>query len=280
MRIDHCDTLQSKFYRNSLKLPISLDARNILAQALAATSSSLQASDWLAITTNKHNYVQPLANLKEFGFLPISIPFANTLVGEISSLPHKGYGQVLPGGRTETEYLEGVTDLNSVQQLINDKSLYQLVSLYLGAPAFFHSCQAWWQYPMGVDHRPSNAQLWHRDRDDLGELKLFMYLSDVSASEGPHAFIPGSHTAYGLSRLFPKEHLSDRVINGTLNKFVDDSFFTNTSFTGYFKKWLGPSGTCFLEDTRGFHRAYLPISSPRLLLSLVWTIGPGTSLHT
>ena len=131
--------------------------------------------------------MKPLSSLRELGFLPLSIPFSNTLIHEISSLPHKGIGQVLPGGRTETEYLDGVTDLESVQQLINDKSLYELVSLYLGAPAFFHSCQAWWQYPMGSDHQPSNAQLWHRDRDDLGELKLFMYLTDVSATDGPHA---------------------------------------------------------------------------------------------
>ena len=280
MSIHIPNSLTTDFYRNSLKLPISLEARNILAQSLAASSSVLQSKQWTAITNSKNTYTQALVNLREFGFLKLSIPYANSLISEISSLPQKGYGQELPGGRRETEFLDGVSDLGSVQQLINDKSLFQLVSLYLGAPAFLHSCQAWWQYPMGPDHTPSNAQLWHRDRDDLGELKLFMYLTDVSDSDGPHAFIPGSHTAHGLSRLFPNEHLTNGVINGTLNQFVDDSYFLNTSFTGKFKKWLGPSGTCFLEDTRGFHRAYIPTSAPRLLLSLVWTIGPGTSLHT
>ena len=48
-----------------------------------------------------------------------------------------------------------------------------------------------------------------------------IYVSrDVSDSDGPHAFIPGSHTAHGLSRLFPNEHLTNGVINGTLNRLL------------------------------------------------------------
>ena len=198
MTTPHLDNLQYDFYRNSLKLPISLESRNILAQALAASSCNLQSTDWLAILSKKDQYRQPLSTLCELGYLPLSIPFSNSLIREISSLPHQGCGQVLPGGRTETEYLDGVTDLDSVQQLINDKSLYELVSLYLGAPAFFHSCQAWWQYPMGPDHQPSNAQLWHRDRDDLGELKLFMYLTDSSEIASPFNHV-ASASCYDIS---------------------------------------------------------------------------------
>ena len=39
--------------------------------------------------------------------------------------------------------------------------------------------------------------------------------------------------------------------------------------------WTGPAGLCFLEDTRGFHRAYIPESKARLIFSIVWTIGDG-----
>ena len=69
--------------------------------------------------------------------------------------------------------------------------------------------------------------------------------------------------------------MSNSILNGISNKFVDDSFFSSLCCNTNPHIWTGKAGTCFLEDTRGFHRAYIPLSKPRLLLSLVWTIGAG-----
>ena len=116
--------------------------------------------------------------------------------------------------------------------------------------------------------------LWHRDRDDLTELKLFFYATDVDISSGPHAYLPKTHNQKGLKAVFPTASLDNPVINGTKNSFVDDSFFIAQGFNSSFKKWLGPAGTCFLEDTRGFHQTY--IQPTHLACSLVsLTIGPG-----
>ena len=265
----------SLFYTQLIKSPLPLSHRNNLGDILASVYRSLHTDKWRTILASKPSLTQPLANLRDLGFLPISIPFADQIVSDLLSLDSSVLPENGPGGRTETVTLKNVDTLPSVQKLINDKTLYNLVSLYLGAPAHLHTCQAWWQHPMGPEHKPSNAQLWHRDRDDLSELKLFFYGSDVDHTCGPHAFIPKSHTHSGLCDLFPLESLHDPVINGTNNSFVDDSFFIGHCKDIEFKTWIGSAGTCFLEDTRGFHRAYIPTNTSRLIFSLVWTIGPG-----
>jgi hypothetical protein len=263
------------FYRKLIKSPLTLSSRNELGAILASVIRAIDKEKWSDIASSNTSFSKPLSFLREHGYLPLEIPYANQLVAELLSIKSPEVYDNGPGGRKETITLQGVSSLPLVQKLMQDISLHKLVSLYLGAPAYLHTTQAWWQLPMGPDHVPSNAQLWHRDRDDLSELKLFFYGTDVDASSGPHAFLPKSHTHEGLSVLFPQEALLNPIINGSSNMFVEDSFLRQQGLLSDFKTWLGPSGTCFLEDTRGFHRAYVPTKSPRLLLSLVWTVGPG-----
>ena len=265
------------FYKQLIKSPLPLSVRNNLGDILASVYRSEQHLTWKTIRNRESSLLKPLNFMRENGYLPLQIPFASELAFELRSLDNPGVRDHGRGGRKETVTLNNVSSLASVQKLVNDNPLYDLVSLYLGAPASLHTCQAWWQYPMGPSHKPSNAQLWHRDRDDLNELKLFFYATDVDGSSGPHAYLPKSHNYQGLSSLFPPASLDNPVVNGITNSFVDDSFFNELGLTSSFKKWLGPAGTCFLEDTRGFHRAYIPSKSPRLLFSLVWTVGPGFS---
>jgi hypothetical protein len=264
-----------RFYQRLIKTPMNLDTRNRLGSLLAAEVRHEQSEQWQSIVSRSDSLLDSLRRLQNDGCLTLKIPYAQALAQELRALPHRGQGQRGLGGRTETEYLEHVNALTSVQKLIQDESLHALVSLYLGAPAYLHSCQAWWQYPMGSEHKASNAQQWHRDRDDLAELKLFFYATDVDASSGPHGFVPGSHTAEGLRRIFPSTSDTDPVVNGTEHGFIDDNILIQRGLKGAIKTWIGPAGSCFLEDTRGFHRAYIPTEQPRLLFSLVWTLGVG-----
>lgn len=264
-----------QFYRNLIKSPLSLSTRYQLGNILSDSYRLDQADKWQSIITRSDILSKPLKSLRACGFLPLSFPYSSGLASELCKIPHSGVANQGPGRRTEIENLNSITHLEGIKSILNDPLLYSLVSLYLGAPAHLHTCQAWWQYPMDKFHKPSNAQLWHRDRDDLTELKMFFYATNVDMSCGPHAFIEGSHSPEGLSRIFPSKSLQNPIINGTHNSFVDDSFFREQGLTTDFKIWQGPAGTCFLEDTRGFHRAYLPTENPRLIMSLVWTVGPG-----
>ena len=159
--------------------------------------------------------------------------------------------------------------------MTTDQSLNDFVSLYLGAPASLYKILAWWQYPKESKSSPSNAQLWHRDRDDFSFLKLFMYCTDVDLSSGPHAFLPGTQLSSSLPSLFDADSVNYSLVTGSNHQFLSDSDLIKLRYSGRQKVWLGPAGTCFLEDTRGFHRAFVPTHKPRLIFSLVWTVGPG-----
>ena len=264
-----------RFYRTLIKSPLSLHQRNSIGELLSKYSRNSNPQTWSRLLSNAEKFQSVLSILRQLGYMSVDLPYATELALQLRQLPCKGRGTIGSGGRTETDNLENVSSLPLVQKLSQDPSLYQLVSLYLNAPAFLHTIQAWWQYPMGADHIPSNAQLWHRDRDDLSEIKLFFYATDVDQSAGPHSFIPCSHTYEGLKTLFSPPFLENDTINGVENNFIDDEFFSEYDIKSIQKTWIGSAGTCFLEDTRGFHRAYVPVSKPRLILSLVWTVGPG-----
>ena len=181
------------FYSSLIKSNITLDERAKISNVLSAASRKVNSDQWEQIIKYTDKYSKYLTKLTETGFIQIDLPWANQLTEELIKLPFKGYGFNGAGNRTETEFLSDVSELESVQRLIHDKNIFNLVSLYLGAPAHLHTCQAWWQYPMGPNHKASNAQLWHRDRDDLREVKLFFYATDVCDESGPHAYIPCSH---------------------------------------------------------------------------------------
>ena len=177
------------FYRSLIKSRQSLNERNRLAALYASASRQIHSAEWETILSHSDSFTTPLAKLRKFGFLQINLPHYPDIIRDLNSLSYSGHPKSGPGNRNETENLVGVEVLPSIQKLKADRSLYNFVSLYLNAPAYLHTVQAWWQYPMGPNHQPSNAQLWHRDRDDLSELKLFLYGTDVDSIAVPmHIF--------------------------------------------------------------------------------------------
>ncbi|WP_156918794.1 hypothetical protein [Synechococcus sp. CC9616] len=261
------------FYRLLLKSDLTLEERYRIGNLVSQISAKNQLDRWKTITKARVEFSSQLNSLVYNGFLRLNIPFSSLIIDEISSLPCQGHGKYSDGNRVETEYLHNVSSLSSVRRLCSDSQLNTLVSLYLGAPAYLYECEAWWQYPQGNSHRPSNAQLWHRDRDDFHELKLFFYVTDVDQECGPHAFIPHSHNPSTISIAF--DDVDYPLVSGRSSSFIDDDHLQHLGLLVSPKVWLGKAGTCFLEDPRGYHRAYLPTLKPRLMFSLVWTVGPG-----
>lgn len=95
----------------------------------------------------------------------------------------------------------------------------------------------WWSFG-GKDER--EAQLWHRDIDNLYFLKVFVYLTDVDENSGPHLFVSGSHK---FMKWLTFQRLSERDI-----KRLGAPIITN----------VGPRGTMILEDTFGIHKGLVP----------------------
>ncbi|MGB9088607.1 MAG: phytanoyl-CoA dioxygenase family protein [Pseudomonas farsensis] len=141
----------------------------------------------------------------------------------------------------------------------NDPQVLEIVSHFLGAKPTISNIGLWWSYP-GHD-TPEQAQFFHRDVDDLRFIKLFVYLTDVDESAGPHAFVPGSQNSSAFSKL--KRYSDDEVTQ----HFGSDSIHYIT----------GAKGSSFLENTFGLHKGRMPTQKPRLAFQVQYSLHPITA---
>ena len=100
-----------------------------------------------------------------------------------------------------------------------------------------------WETSKYTERDKVQNSLWHRDRDGLRVLKIFIYLSDVELSNGPHEYVAGSHIIKPL-RFVPQIRYSDQSVNSIFEK--------NRRIL------LGNKGACFIVDTTGLHRSTPP----------------------
>jgi hypothetical protein len=128
-----------------------------------------------------------------------------------------------------------------------------LVTDYFGCTPYLDSIQAWWSIS-GHDE-PEEAERFHRDNDSIRFLKFFLYLTDVSAENGPHVYAAGSHRS---SRLIERRRLSDQEVHD--------------AFGADILSMTGSSGDAFLEDTFGIHKGQLPRSGRRLLVQFRYSV--------
>ena len=264
-----------EFYKGLLKSELTLQEREKFAIIMKDIMKGRKEKEWQLAKQDENRFKTSISSLNNNGYLQINYHKKYELANRLVSMDRLGKGVKGPGGRTETEYLKGVKNLKEVGELCNNSSINNFVSLYLGAPASIYDVKAWWQYPQ-EKMQASNPQKWHRDRDDFGFLKLFMYCTDVDINSGPHGYLPKTHREDNLKDLFKSpDSKYDCIINGSKHMFLSDDQLKQLGYEGCYQIWLGKKGTCFFEDTRGFHRAYIPTNKPRLIFSITWTIGPG-----
>jgi hypothetical protein len=144
--------------------------------------------------------------------------------------------------RSATYWHTNATALLAVEELkalVFDSAIREIAGRYLGCCPVLDMVVAWWSYPTAAPD-PASAQMYHFDLDRIRWLKAFVYLTDVSVDNGPHAFIPGSHRDVG-----------ERVMR--------DSRYTDAEVLGWYPNvapqlFTAPAGTVFLEDTLGLHK--------------------------
>jgi hypothetical protein len=157
---------------------------------------------------------------------------------------------------TNNARIKGVEQIAVVRRIANDPFVLRVVSGYLRCRPTIDDVVAWWSLPGRP--APKEEQFFHRDRDAVKFVKLFIYLTDVEEGEGAHVYIPGSQKSGML--------LERR------RRYEDSEVFAN--FEGSPKVMAGPRGTTFLEDTFGLHKGAVPATKPRLLLQVRYTSYP------
>lgn len=100
------------------------------------------------------------------------------------------------------------------------------------------------------------TQLWHRDADDVMNVKMFVYFTDVKPEAGPLVYAPRTHPL-GNRRRLPEHDEQGRSDDAQLARVAPES------------DWIlceGRRGTVVFADTCGFHKQQKPDSAERLLL--------------
>jgi hypothetical protein len=100
------------------------------------------------------------------------------------------------------------------------------------------------------------TQLWHRDGDDVVNVKMFVYFTDVRRAAGPLCYAPGTHP-YGARRELPERDEQARSNDEQMREVVPES------------EWVlceGPPATVVFADTCGYHKQLKPETGERMLL--------------
>jgi hypothetical protein len=133
---------------------------------------------------------------------------------------------------------EDAVAIPAAQRIVADESLLAVAQAYLGAAPIQDLVAMWWSAALGLDDSDAAAQRFHFDLDRLRFLKVFVFLTDVDESTGPHVYVAGSHRR-GPAALRRDGRHGDHEVEA--------------AHPGRTRLLTGPRGTVFLADTLGMH---------------------------
>lgn len=140
-----------------------------------------------------------------------------------------------------------LTEIQDFYDLWLNEDLLMIIESYMGLRP--HLVEAYLRRNFPAKYKVMN-HFWHRDTNHPEFLlKAFIFLSDCKVNNGPHEYVSGSIKD---RRLDGKPYFSDIEVDSL---YPDDSSCRIKS--------LVKAGTVILEDTRGLHRATIPIEGFR-----------------
>jgi hypothetical protein len=125
---------------------------------------------------------------------------------------------------------------------------------YLGLRSTLRALDVWHTHP--TEGPAIQTQLWHRDGDDVMNLKLFVYFTDVRAPAGPLCYARRTHPL-GPRRKLPVGDEQARSTDEQMRKVSPES------------DWVlceGGPATVVFADTCGYHKQLKPESGERMLM--------------
>lgn len=136
--------------------------------------------------------------------------------------------------------------------LANDPRILAIVSRFLGCRPTLGYIATWWSY--ATEKGAQQAEFFHRDVDDWKFVKLFVYLSDVGESSGPHIYVRNS---------------SNKNILADIRRFNDEEVIEAFGKDNIIRLTAN-AGQGFLEDTFGIHKGQPVEKGTRLIFQAVY----------
>jgi hypothetical protein len=211
-----------------------------------------------------------ISNMNEHGFTVFDYALSNEKLNKVLSYvetlkcsdPYrKDLGDIDPNNAPEVTHIAHYKRSDLVKnidilKIANDNGILAIAQEFLGATPTISNINMWWSF--GGREQAEEAQLYHRDVDDWKFCKFFIYLSDVSAENGPHIYVKGTSASPQFRKIRRYE-----------DKEIEDTFGKQNVM-----KFIEPKGSAFLVDTYGFHKGLLPQSGRRLLLQMQYSLSP------
>lgn len=158
------------------------------------------------------------------------------------------YQQALNDFAPSTLTLNNLATIPTFFKFCLDQKLLELISHYMTMIPTLNECYV--RRNFAAKYKTMN-HFWHRDLNHkYFILKMFVFFNDCHIENGPHEYVMGSHRNKNL--LNNKPYYSDAEVD----KAFPEAFSER-------KLSLVKAGTVIIEDTRGLHRARVPISGHR-----------------
>lgn len=147
-----------------------------------------------------------------------------------------------------------------IQDVILDTRIYDISKKYFKSEPFFDHVGLSITSDYNKYSNPDSkaAQLYHFDLDRPKWLKFLIYINNVDDSNGPHAFIEGSHK----SNRIPFSLRSRGYVR------IDDEEIKKINMIKNEKIFYGKAGSAIIEDTIGFHKGNIVKKGYRIMLSI------------
>lgn len=139
----------------------------------------------------------------------------------------------------------------------------RIANAYFGMYTRLRYYNVWHTVPARV--APRESQLWHRDREDLQILKIFVYLEDVPSGAGPLTYVPGTHARGRLRSAEPPSFLE-----GGVKRSTDEQMATVAAPSDWILA-TGSRGRIVFADTHGYHKGGLARDRDRVLFVSMFT---------
>lgn len=147
-------------------------------------------------------------------------------------------------------------------RLALDPSVLNIAQRYLGMRPLLRDIGLWWDRP--TEGPAKETQLWHQDGDDVLNVKLFMYFTDVDREGGPFCFIPGTHPLGHQHPLSLERDGHGRSTDEQMRRVIPESAW---------RVCTGAAKTMIFCDTCGYHKGLKPSRHERLMLVAHYTSG-------
>jgi hypothetical protein len=179
--------------------------------------------------------------------------------------------------------LDDIVRAPHILELANRPEILSVAEAYFGCVPTLYSMNAWWSFPQN-DGAERITQMFHRDLDDFKFLALFVYLTDVDETNGPHQYVHGSH--------HPETIRHWLIEGGCATAEADElvaELFKGSGYNGrdLYPQYLsgrivtinGPAGAAFLADPYGLHRGIAPARAPRLVCWIRYGLFENAASH-